>query len=572
VHYSLVAVDFMAEDALHAALSRVAAGAASGRLAPLPLVAHGLASVQAALRQMSQARHVGKVVVRTPGFKAQGPAARSSSSGGRILITGGLGSLGALVSEWLAARQAADVVLLGRSGRGVAPLLGPSSAASGSLTTAAMCDAGTAEDLAALLAAPGWSSAKPVAGVMHAGGVLVDGVLSSQTIASIKAVFGPKIEAAALLVEVLPAQPSAFQVLFSSVASLLGSPGQANYSAANAILDGMASSAQARGVASASMQWGAWSGAGMAANDASTAARVERTGMALLLPESGLAALEAALSISKPVLAAVPFVWDKFMQRFAGGAPPYLLSEFAGAAQPSAAARGGLSAAKRGAAGPGAAAEHRAAVRLQAEEAVQAILGASVSPDEPLMAAGLDSLGAVELKNSLEVRLGVQLPGTLVFDYPTLSALGLYLEGFVPGGTDDDGEASATELMEAAPITTVAGAQGSSAALALVGAASMTAGDAILSLAPCDIISSVPLARWDLEAVTKSGTLPARFGGFLQGADLFDSAAFGLSVGEAELMDPQQRLLLELAHEVRGHCTLTALVSFSRFKMNDPYI
>jgi hypothetical protein len=144
-------------------------------------------------------------------------------------------------------------------------------------------------------------------------------------------VFAPKYAATVQLQRLLQQHPVSYQVLFSSVASLLGSPGQSNYAAANAGLDGLASQLTASGVPAVSVQWGAWAGGGMAAADAQTAARVERMGMSLISPAAGLATLEgvlgqlntaAAVAAGAPaVVAAVPFNWDKFLGNFGASAP-----------------------------------------------------------------------------------------------------------------------------------------------------------------------------------------------------------------------------------------------------------
>lgn len=139
----------------------------------------------------------------------------------------------------------------------------------------------------------------PLQGVFHAGGSLSDALISSQTPSCIRAVLAPKATAWKLLSSSLASQPLATQHLFSSVAALLGSPGQANYAAANAYLDAAAVVQQQQGLAVQSVQWGAWAGAGMAG--ASTAVRVQRSGMIPLTPQQGLQALHATLRTRQQV-------------------------------------------------------------------------------------------------------------------------------------------------------------------------------------------------------------------------------------------------------------------------------
>ena len=292
VAYSLLAVDFLPGREVQAALRAVAAGAAAGALRPLPLVGHSLGGVAAALRALSQARHVGKIIVR--GATAPPPA----SPAGRVLVTGGTGYLGGLVAAWLAHQRVGTIELLGRSARvgaALAPLL---AAAGGASCTVRLtqCDAAAAADLAPLFSGSGSGSGSPVEAVFHVGGVLADATLAAQSLRGVRAVAAAKGGALGTLLPLQRRQPGAATVLFSSVAALLGSPGQANYAAANAALDGAAARLQAGGAPALSIQWGAWAGAGMAAADPQTAARVERLGMSLIAPAAGLAALEAALA------------------------------------------------------------------------------------------------------------------------------------------------------------------------------------------------------------------------------------------------------------------------------------
>jgi NADPH:quinone reductase-like Zn-dependent oxidoreductase len=352
VAYSLLAVDFLPDAAVQSALQQVAAGVAAGRLAPLPTVSYSLRAAAAALRQMSQARHVGKVVV------SNGLSSSSSSSvsfgTGRVVVTGGLGALGSLVARWLASNGVRQLHLLGRSGKVAALNSSRSSSGFGELQRSgpsqvivSQCDASSSADLAAVLA----SSAQllPVEAVMHAGGVLVDATLQRQQQGGVRAVAAAKLAPVDALSALCQQQPVQSVVLFSSVASLLGSPGQANYAAANAGLDAAAAAAQLSGIPAVSVQWGAWAGSGMAAGDAQTAARVQRLGMQLISAAAGLAALEGivaacsatlAVAAAGGVVAAIPFVWPRMLQRLPQPVPGFF-TQFAAEGGPAAAAAAG---------------------------------------------------------------------------------------------------------------------------------------------------------------------------------------------------------------------------------------
>jgi hypothetical protein len=292
VVFRLLAVDFLPEGVIQQQLATIAAGAAAGVLRPLPVVAHGLGSVAAAMWQMSQARHVGKIVV-TCQLPQGSPI---TSTPGRVVITGGTGSLGSLVARWLAAQGVAHIQLVSRAGKaGAGSAVSEQLASSATPISVTMCDAGASADAEALRGGCCGAEGLPLLGVFHAGGVLADATLQQQSLAGIRAVAAAKTAALEQLRRLLAAEPAQALVLFSSVASLLGSPGQANYSATNAALDAAAAAQQLAGVPATSVQWGAWAGAGMAANDAQTAARVERLGLGMVQPAQGLAALQQVL-------------------------------------------------------------------------------------------------------------------------------------------------------------------------------------------------------------------------------------------------------------------------------------
>eukprot|EP00803_Ostreobium_quekettii_P000409 evm.model.scf_315.2 EVM.evm.TU.scf_315.2 scf_315:16736-21153(+) len=251
VRFNTLAVDFLPPKVINSSLLKIAKGLASGKLTPLPRVVHKMSSAVAALRQMSQARHVGKIVASTADSRAARPT-------GTVVITGGLGSLGLLLATWFARRGSSRLCLLGRQGRvigkGLLPVLG-----SVSEVIVANCDVSREADLPMVHGGNGFG----VETVIHASGVLRDATLSNQSASSIRRVFAPKATYMRSCMRGSGGmQPITSQIAFSSIASLLGSPGQVNYSASNADVDECASVMESQGLVCSSVQWGAWTGAG----------------------------------------------------------------------------------------------------------------------------------------------------------------------------------------------------------------------------------------------------------------------------------------------------------------------
>jgi len=564
IHYNLLAVDFMSANALHAAMMRVSTGLGESTLHPLPTAGHDMRAVVTALRQMSQARHIGKVVVRpTPPLKPE-------ACDGSVLITGGTGALGSIVTKWLIGQKARHLTLVGRSGLtagdGAPPYL---TAAHGAAIRLVKCDASLAEDLVALRQSE--TAAPQLTGLFHAGGVLADATAANQSAQGVLAVFAPKAAAYQRLDAVSGVNPMQTSVLFSSVAALLGSVGQLNYSIANSWLDAVAAQKQASGLGVISAQFGAWKGGGMAAI---TSLKMESMGLGALTPTTGLASLTGLLRHASaqpaatgaggiaPQIAASPIDWPAFLKHVQGPGASYF-DDFAHLKidEPIGEGASGetVVAARRAAAkGPFASmdTEQRAEyLRKEVESAAAAIIGGSVSISEPLMAAGLDSLGAVELRNSLEGRLGLQLPSTLVFDYPTIDSISEYVGTQVdPVGNDEEEEeniASAV-LVDSSSLGNIALTDSTSSmptTLLVTAVACRTPQNALHRGVAVDVITSTPTSRWDVE-LQLTQDMPARFGGFLSGAYYFDATSFIMSSAEAVLMDPQQRIVLELTEEV----------------------
>ena len=381
---------------------------------------------------MSQARHVGKIVSRRPCLVDSLPC------DGVWFVTGGLGMIGSLVAAWMTDKNAGDVVLLSRSGRGSnvkrpesGPLMVPEP-----WSSAAACDISSSECTQALMSL--FTRDKAARGLVHSGGILSDGMAMNQTLASVRKVIGPKSTSSLVLRNNFARQPMGTSVMFSSVASLLGSPGQTNYSASNAVLDSLAQYQQASGLQWVSIQWGAWAEGGMASEQ--TRIAVERMGLGMVTPAEGMNAFNSLMFgtvCERPVVSAVPFIWDTFMERFRE--VPHMFDRYIqywsediqvemGRDAPAALAP---SRTKPKVRQPKRSAAARAASEVdfepQIQDAVKSVLGKTVDREDPLMAAGLDSLGTVELKNALEAVCGAELPSTLVFDHPTVGALASYL-------------------------------------------------------------------------------------------------------------------------------------------------
>jgi len=365
----------------------------------------------------------------------RGPSKVTADLRGNFTITGGTGSLGSLAASFLSMNSGAHSIhLLSRSG--AMKTTGISySILHANLLHLQMSNPSFCEDAQ--------SFQNPASGelshLLHAGGALYDGTITKQSPASIRGAFAPKYIALARIRNAQAFSKLGVELLFSSVASLLGSAGQTNYSAANSLLDNMSAQKQSKGLQSVSAQWGAWQGGGMASQDKSTVSRIERLGMGLVKPEQGLQGIMDILTISNMLsqLAVVPFLWDKMYQRM----KPEIPFMFKDLAQPLMTISSGTLPARKDVNAILAVSLLRKKKKQQkrtstfvptdtisiVSDVVRSILGRDVDPSEPLMSAGLDSLTSVELKNTLEGRMGITLPSTIVFDYPSISAIGEYL-------------------------------------------------------------------------------------------------------------------------------------------------
>uniref|UniRef100_UPI0012EAAF1D type I polyketide synthase n=1 Tax=Actinokineospora pegani TaxID=2654637 RepID=UPI0012EAAF1D len=468
---------------------------------------------------------------------------------GTVLVTGGTGSLGALVARHLVAEHGVRrLVLVSRRGtaaRGAQELVAELTGLGAAVSVAA-CDVADRDQVAALLA-----EHEPT-GVVHTAGVLDDGVVGALTRERLAGVFAPKVDAVRHLDELTRDRDLDVFAVFSSASGVFGSAGQGNYAAANAFLDALMADRRAAGLPGVSMAWGLWEQAdGMTANlDEVDQARADRGGVQAITPTEGMELFDAAVGSGQALL--VPIKLDLRGARAgaaAGGPVPHLLRGLVQAGRQQArAASGGLAARLAGLAP----AERDALLLDLVRGQVAAVLGhagpEAVRADTAFKDSGFDSLTSVELRNRLREATGLKLPATLVFDYPTPQALAGYLRDEV----GDAGPAPVAAAVAADPDEPIA----------IVGMSCRLPGGVA---GPDDLwrmlregrdgLSPFPDDRgWDLDSLfdpdpDSQGTSYTSQGGFVEGAGLFDAGFFGISPREALAMDPQQRLLLETSWE-----------------------
>jgi len=365
---------------------------------------------------------------------------RSWTPAGTVLVTGGTGALGGHVARWLAANGAAHLVLTSRSGRDAdgAAELEKELVDLGARVTIARCDVADRESLAALLDALG----ERLDAVIHAAGVSRDGVVETLGPDAMDVVLRPKVDAARNLHELTADHDLSAFVLFSSVSGVLGSAGQAAYAAGNTFLDSLVEHRRARGLAGTAVGWGMWGGGGMATLGGNEE-RIQRRGIRPMAPEPAVDVLARALRADEPFLTVIDVEWRRFVAAVHGGTPRPLIRALPevralAAAAPAAAAVTAESAASltERLAGLSPAERARSVLKLVRDN-VAGVLGhtsgADVTPERPFSELGFDSLVAVELRNRLTAATGLRLPATLIFDYPTPSALATHLtEGLSP--------------------------------------------------------------------------------------------------------------------------------------------
>nr|WP_237505443.1 SDR family NAD(P)-dependent oxidoreductase [Streptomyces sp. SID8378] len=397
-----------------------------GVLRPLPVTTWDVRRASTALRHMSQARHTGKIALTVP---------QRLNPGGTALVTGGTGVLGSLLARHLVTEHGVrNLLLVSRRGEDApgAASQREELAALGADVRIVACDTSDRTALRSLLSTV--PAEAPLTGVFHTAGVLDDGVVEAMTPERVDAVMRPKVDAAWHLHELTRDLDLAAFVLYSSAAGVSGDAGQANYAAANVFLDALAQRRRAAGLPGQSLAWGLWEDRSEMTGHLGDAelARLADAGVRGFAAAEGLALLDHANAFDEALL--VPMRLDTAALASDGSPVPHL---FRGIVRAPVARR----IATDDTSGQGTDLETRLARLSPAErnetvldlvrERVAAVLGHAgtdaVEPARAFKEIGFDSLTAVELRNRLNTATGLRLPATLVFDYPTPTALAQYL-------------------------------------------------------------------------------------------------------------------------------------------------
>ncbi|MGV0850694.1 type I polyketide synthase [Mycolicibacterium phlei] len=433
IAYEIVALDGTIEqDPEHVGrlLRELAAGLGSGELKPLHAEVYPLTEAKIAFRRMQQARHIGKIVLQMP-QPLQPRADRT------YLVTGGLGALGLHTAAHLAALGAGDIVLTSRRApdaetqRAIDDIVERSRSRVHVFTA----DVGDEQQVVELLDRIR-AELPPLAGVVHGAGVLDDALLSQQDVERFRTVLAPKAYGAYHLHRLTKDDDLEFFIVYSSAASVLGSPGQANYVTANALLDGLVAERRAKGLPAVAVNWGPWAQGGMATSRAARA-NLGAQGLIPLEPAAALNGLNEIVAHGTAQVTVLKANWQRAAKGL-GSSRPFILDNLLPSS--AVATRGDSELLRKLHEVPE---EERSSFLTEyLRYEVQNFLRLAQPPaaSSRFLELGTDSLMAVEFSNRLLPQFGgtVAISATAVFDYPTIGSLAEYLAAQVPDADDAD--------------------------------------------------------------------------------------------------------------------------------------
>ena len=427
IDYEIIALDETMErepERVGNLLAEVSDSLARGELVPLAAEVYPLTEAKTAFRRMQQARHIGKIVLQMP--KPLQPRADRS-----YLITGGLGALGLYTAAHLAQLGAGDIVLTSRRMPDA-----DAQRAIDDITERFRCrihtfaaDVGDEAQVAEVLERIR-AELPPLAGVAHLAGVLDDALLTQQSPEHFRTTLAPKAFGADYLHRLTKNDDLDFFIVYSSAASVLGSPGQANYAAANALLDGLVADRRAQGLPATGINWGPWAQGGMATSHAARA-NLSAQGLIPLEPAAALNALDEIIAHGTGQATVIKANWQRAAKGL-GAARPAILDHVLPSAV--AATRGDSELLRQLHEVPEA--QRGSFLTEYLRHEVQNFLRLAQPPaaTSRFLELGTDSLMAVEFSNRLLPQFGgaFTISATAVFDYPTIGSLAEYLAAQVP--------------------------------------------------------------------------------------------------------------------------------------------
>jgi mycoketide-CoA synthase len=431
----------------------------AGVLRPLPVTTFDVRRAPAALRYLSQARHIGKVVLTMP----------DAWAAGTVLITGGTGMAGSTLARHVVTSHGVRQLMLvsrrGDEAPGAAELVAEL-AAHGAHVQVVACDVG---DRQALAKALGQIPVQhPLSAVMHVSGVLDDAVVTSLTPERVDAVLRAKVDAAWNLHELTQDLGVSAFVMFSSMAGLVGSSGQANYAAANSFLDALAVHRRAHGLPAISLGWGLWDQTSDMTGGLETVdfARFARDGIVAMSSTEALQLLDTAMVVDEPFLLPAHIDTKALRVKFDGGTLPPMFVDLINAparrqVDDSLAAAKSKSALLQRLEGLPEDEQHAVLLDLVRSH-IATVLGnvapEAIDPDKAFQELGFDSLTAVEMRNRLKSATGLALSPTLIFDYPNSAALAGYFRQELLGASSQQthqaapGEAEIQRVVASIPV------------------------------------------------------------------------------------------------------------------------
>jgi NAD(P)-dependent dehydrogenase (short-subunit alcohol dehydrogenase family)/acyl carrier protein/uncharacterized membrane protein (DUF2068 family) len=480
--FDLFEVALENKQAIRNVLTQIQADIQAGLIKPIIFETFPIQNAVDAFRHMAMAKHIGKVVLTIPKDELSGTNNADDSSELTIpeqprerildtpvhiqpdatyLITGGLGDLGLQVAYWIVMAGARYLILTGRSGKGnsetqrAVALLEQS----GAKVRIVKADISRQEDVSRLFADinPGFP---PIKGIVHAAGVTADATLLDETWEHFESVLAPKVRGLWNLHIQSQSLELDFFITFSSIASMIGAPGLGNYASANAFMDGLMQDRYRKGIPGLSINWGPWAEIGMNVRmEKRHLANQAALGLIPLLPILGLQALETTFELDLAQVAVMRMDWNRFVQILPVANQVPLLETFS----------------QRKITGSGMHAELLAELKAApANDRKKIMLGhlrtelarvlglesiQQIELKHRLLDFGLDSLMAIELINSLNISLGVNLPATMVFNYPTIGAVIDFIVDEVlelgsDSGSDSSGDIDREELNSSITATT----------------------------------------------------------------------------------------------------------------------